>query len=130
MRISTSPPPVMDRILFHFNVTFESGVAITYGDTVHVKSGKLSQDLAIHEMTHIEQQRQMGADAWWDAYFDNPQFRLDQELQAYTNQTQWIKHNVKDRNRRAVLFHHIWSSMANLYGNMITYQQAQKLIPA
>lgn len=128
LKISTSPPPIMDRIEKAFGVTFDSGVIITYGDTVHVKSGKLSPDVEVHEETHIKQQSTMNLDEWCDKYFDDPKFRLEQELEAYHNQVKWIKKNIKDRNRRFLLIEHICKSISSNYGEMITYDEAKKII--
>ena len=93
MKISTYPPPVYERAKELWGVDFNAGVVFTYSDTVHVASGTLTSDLAEHESTHIRQQTTYpgGPDAWWEEYFTNPKFRLEQEAEAYKAQ---LKHLV------------------------------------
>lgn len=127
MKFSREIPPIYQRCKETFGVDWNKGLILTYGDTVYSKE-PISLDLEVHEGTHIEQQAKMGVENWWDLYFSNPEFRLHQEVEAYTRQFKWIKKNVKDRNLVARLHNHIINSMVNNYGDMCTREQAKKWI--
>ena len=125
---STGKPPnnLYNRAKEKFGCLWDDGVIFTYGDTVYSKN-PISEDLKIHEATHVRQQELMGKDIWWERYFDDKEFRLSQEVDAYTNQWQYIKENC-NRSDRKMLYKHIINSMVNGYGGMITRSQAEKLI--
>lgn len=127
MKISHEIPPIYYKCKEAFNVDWNKGVVITYGDTVYSKED-ITPDLEIHEATHIKQQTDIGVDKWWERYFKDEEFRLKQETEAYINQYNWIKKNVKDRNMVARLRNHIIKSMVLNYGKMITLEEAQKII--
>ncbi len=75
----------------------------------------------------MKQQAEMGIDIWWSRYFESPEFRLSQEVEAYRNQYAYIKKNYT-RNHRKFLYKHIITSMVMMYGNMVTESEAKKLI--
>lgn len=93
-KISTDTPPVHEKALKKFGnaANFDKGIVYTYGDTVYVKSGKLRDDVEAHETVHVVQQTnyQGGAEAWWDRYMSDPDFCLDQELEAYRAQYKFV----------------------------------------
>ena len=122
---STQPPPNWSKLEKEFGVSFEN-VAVTYGDTVHSKY-QLLPDVGPHEAVHVRQQLAYpgGPEAWWDRYMNDIPFRLDQEMQAYRVQYQWIQKNVKDRERRARRVHEILLDLSGeMYGRMLTYSEA------
>ncbi len=129
MNISTNKPPNWEQLEKKFNVKWDDGVIVTYGDTAYCKSGGMSPDLRIHEQTHMIQQATMGVEIWWERYFADKKFRLDQELEAYRNQTQYIKRFVSNRKKRANMMEHIWESMARMYDGMVSYETAKELLP-
>jgi len=94
-KISTSPPPVYERAVKEFGVDFYGhpiSTIFTYGDTIHVASGYLQKDVLAHELTHVEQQTTYpgGAAAWWERYFIDEDFRLQQEIEAYRRQYKFV----------------------------------------
>ncbi len=129
-KYSTGKPPFnlynKCKETFGFKLKWEDGLVITYEDTVY-SSVPLSEDLQIHEATHIKQQTEMGAEIWWSKYLIDKEFRLSQELEAYQNQWDFIKKNYNRQNRK-YLFKHITKSMADLYGGMCTEQEAISLL--
>lgn len=134
MKLSTEPPPNIAELEQHFGVSFERGpleLVVTYGETVHVRSGRLAPDLVVHEQVHIKQQTDYpgGPVAWWQRYFADVGFRLAQETEAYQAQAAWIRKWGRSRDERFRMIEHIWRSMATQYGSMINYHDAQKLIP-
>lgn len=85
----------------------------------------LPDDLIVHEQTHHRQQEQYGLDNWLKQYLENPQFRLEMEIEAYKNQTACIR----DRNLRFKLARECAKHLSSeLYGNIISYRDALDLI--
>lgn len=122
-------PPNFKQIDDILHVRSKSTVVFTYGDTVYIPNGEpLTDDLEVHEAIHIVQQREMGAEEWWDKFLDDPEFRLSQELEAYRAQWKFIEEN-KNRNMKRAMFKHIVDSLtSSIYGNMVTRKDAEKLL--
>lgn len=98
----------------------------TYGDTIY-SLNDLSFGLIAHEITHVFQQTEMGAEKWWDKYFKDKDFRLSQEVEAYRRQYQVYKNNNE------VTAYDYLNQMARdlsskMYGEIISFEEAKKLI--
>lgn len=127
MKCSTEPPPVYERAKELWGVTMESGVVFTYGDTCHVITGLLPDWLEAHEIVHTKQQTD--PKAWWEKYFIDPQFRLEQELEAYKAQYKWIEKHIKDKNTRFKWLNKFATDLSSpMYGGIITKREAMNLI--
>lgn len=126
MKLSKQKPPIYEKCRQKFGVDWDKGIIITYGDTVYCKYD-LPPDLIAHEAIHVKQQKYIGKDKWWEQYFSSPEFRLLQEVEAYTAQLKWAKQNYSRQARRA-LFRKCVHDMATLYGNMCTKEEAEKLL--
>lgn len=128
MKLSKEKPPIYQRCVDKFGVDWEKGVIFTYEDTIHCKFD-LGPDKIIHEKTHIDQQKEYGVEKWWDRYLEDEKFRLSQELEAYKNEANFIKNNIKDRNKRFMFLHLIARDLSSsMYGNIITYQEVFKIV--
>lgn len=75
--------PIHDRVVF----AYDKDIYTNY---------PLSQDLLIHENTHLKQQEKYGLDTWVDNYLNDINFRVKMEEEAYKAQLE----SVKDRNER------------------------------
>lgn len=126
MKISISIPEIYWLLHKEFGVKWEDGLVITYGDTVYCKY-PISEDLKVHEATHIEQQAKMGVELWWKTYITDVKFRLEQETAAYINQARYIKENFSRHDRRKH-FNHMADSMVRMYGGMCTKEQAMDIL--
>lgn len=64
-----------------------------YGNDIYnPDSAPLPEDIQYHESIHAMQQSAVGGpDAWWSRYCYDPDFRLDQEVQAYKAQLDFLK---------------------------------------
>lgn len=103
-------------------------IIYAYGDKIYTPGGQvLTDDLIHHEMVHMSQQKELGPERWWRHYLDNPQFRLDQELEAYIAQWQFIKEDpTLNRERRRALKKFLIESICDpMYGGMLTPKQAR-----
>ena len=126
-KTSNIPPPVYERAKELWGVDFDS-VVFTYGDTIHSKS-PLSADLLAHELVHVRQQTLIGRDEWWMKYFADPQFRLEQETEAYRAQYKWFMGNLTNREGVARMLVWLASLLSGeMYGKLITRSEAIKLL--
>lgn len=82
---------------------------------------ELPLHLLIHELKHIEQQNRIGCDLWVDKYLNNPEFRLNEEVEAYQAELA----TITDRNLRYQHKIHCAKTLSSdLYGNIISYKEA------
>ena len=98
-RIITTPPPNYEEAFKKFGASFDKGIVFTYGRDVHVKIGKLRDDVEAHETVHVVQQTTYpgGPEAWWKRYMEDSEFLLDQELEAYRTQYKFVLKNYPKR---------------------------------
>lgn len=105
MKISTDKPPIWEEANKFFKLEeLGLGSIFTYGDTIYNPFNvELTQDLIVHEMVHIRQQESDNtvAGIWWKRFFMDPDFRLEQELEAYAAQYKYICTQVTDREKRS-----------------------------
>lgn len=130
MKIKYRKPEIYDTIKKYFDIRWEHGIVITYGDTVyHHPKFSLPPEKIIHEQVHIDQQTAMGAKEWWDKYFVDPTFRLEQELEAYKREANFVRATIKDKNTVTRLIHEMCISLSGvIYGNVVTYSEAKELL--
>lgn len=131
MKILIEKPPIWDEAHRHFEID-DSMTIYTWGDIIYNPAGiEIGGDLIAHENQHRLQQirYQGGKEKWWDDYFDNPQFRADQEAQAYAAQYDYYCSQTKDRNERYRLLNILATSMSSpLYKLYLTKDACINLI--
>ena len=121
---------IYERAVEKWGVSFERGATFTFGNKIFCVSTP-PDDLMEHETVHVSQQTNYpgGPQAWWDRYFENDEFRLDQELKAYRRQYHWAQGNLKDRTDIFRILEHCAKSLCGpIYGNLVTFQEAMDLI--
>lgn len=129
MKYSDQKPPNWDKLVELFGVSWKTTV-VTYGETVHA-SQPISPDLEVHEGVHVRQQQEMGIEAWWERYYVDAAFRLEQEIEAYRAQYQFFVKVCPDRNMVFKFKDRIARDLASKqYGNCITYAEAFAAIAA
>lgn len=101
----------------------------TYGKDIFNPSGNpLDPSLIAHESVHTIQQGEKPKE-WWDKFFKDKNFRLDQELQAYRVQYKTLKQLVSDRNELAKVLASLAADLSGpQYGNLCSFGDACKLI--
>ncbi len=103
-----------------------TGVVFTYGNTIYAESIS-TPGLIVHELTHTFQQGKIGVEKWWDKYLKSDKFRLQQESEAYQNQYQCWKRNLEPM--IDLMLDSIAGDLSGkLYGNIIKFEEAKKLI--
>jgi hypothetical protein len=135
MKITNDKPPIWASIktLFDFN---ERTTIFTYGDTIYNPAGvRITPDLIAHESIHEVQQSAMnifglwGAARWWKKYLHNPQFRFDQELEAYRAQYKFVKARIQESNKLSTyLINLAYALSGSMYGNVCGFGEAMRRI--
>lgn len=114
--------PLLDKYKEKFAITDRTIFA--YDKEIY-SNYELPHHLLIHELKHLEQQNRIGVDMWVDKYLNIPEFRLNEEVEAYQAELG----TIRDRNLR---YRHKMDCAqklsSDLYGNIITYQEALKLL--
>ena len=132
VKISQQKPPqwILDEVKEKWGVIWDSGVIFTYGKIISTSGGEMTEDLLAHETHHTKQQENFGGkDKWWREYLDNPEFRLEQELECYQRQYQWLIKNEKNKQQVFhFLMHYATSLSGEMYGNLLTQQEAIRKI--
>ena len=130
MKLSKDKPPNYDKISKAFDLSKKKGIAFTYGDTLYSpENDNIPDHLWAHEETHEKQQGD-DPEVWWDKYIKDPGFRLDQELKAYRNQLNFARKKYT-RKQRIELLNSIAKDLSSeIYGYLIDYKQARKMIRA
>lgn len=127
-----SPPNYLD-IVKVFGYLTDKKPVFCYGNTIYNPfKVEVTPDLEIHEDTH-RQQQSTAPDIWWDKYLTDTTFRLNQEVEAYSKQYQFACKLVDEikggsRMKKAILESIAKSLSGEMYGNIITYSQAETAI--
>ena len=101
MKIKESYPPNYEIIKLTLNPPPHA--VFCYGDTIHNPSKReLLPDLIHHEEVHSKQQDN-NPDLWYNRYLTDKDFRLDQELEAYASQYNFIKDKLNAKLRKWLL---------------------------
>lgn len=127
-KVVTAFPPNYKQICAAIpGVLKNKAICFTYGDTVYNPAGAtLQPHFLAHEHTHIEQQKD--PDEWWAKYLADPQFRLEQEIEAYRVQYQFAARHGNRDDRRFLLKHIARDLSGPMYGNLLTKAEAVKAI--
>lgn len=107
------------------------GVVFAWGDKIMVPSGtRLQPWLIDHELVHLDQQEAFGGlEPWWDRYLIDPDWRLEQELEAHIEEYRSLCRYEKDRNTQARYLNEIGGRLASkMYGNLISRGDAMRRI--
>lgn len=81
-------PPVFDMVAQAFQIN-PINALFTYGNKIYNPGDMdIPEYLIVHEKVHMQQQdfSEQGAVMWWGKFLRDPEFRLDQEAQAYGKQ--------------------------------------------
>lgn len=128
VRFSKEKPPIYEECVKRFGVNWKKGIIFTYGDTIHCRF-KPHKWKVEHEKVHIRQQEEVGPEAWWNRYFEDEAFRVDQEVEAYRAEIGWLSMYERNIKRRLELIERAVRDLSGpIYGNVLTYDQAKFLL--
>ena len=97
----------------------------TYGDTIYNPHKQIiNRVLEEHEKIHQRQQGDKPAE-WWYNYFNNDEFRFEQELEAYQHQYNFVKGFIKNKSELFKFLKLIAEDLSGkMYGNMCSLTEA------
>lgn len=126
MQIKRELPPNYEEIVK--TLTPSDRAVFTWGDTVFAPQlapgSELPPDLMVHEEVHEKQQGNDPED-WWRKYLDDPDFRLEQELQAYGVQYAWVNALDVKRDGKDKFLDMIAGDLSSpMYGLHLTHAEA------
>lgn len=131
MIVENKLPPMWDAVIDEFGDIANQAV-FTFGPKCYNPTGRtMSPDLIKHEEVHVEQQEASEdvAVLWWKRYLQDPEFRLDQEAEAYAAQYKFLCQSIKDKNQRFRLLMDISNILSGpLYGNIISSGDAMRKV--
>lgn len=128
MKYSNEPPPNYETLRQLFPVNFYESAVFTYGDTCHCHNGFLPDFVVPHEEVHVRQQTAMGAKEWWAKFIADPEFRLEQELEAYRVQYKWVLKHIKGRQQQFEFLRKFATDLSVRYGLTIGFNAALQQI--
>lgn len=131
MIVKHERPPNFDAIDAAFHVEGKP-IIFAYGLTIfNPDGGPIRPELIAHEAVHGFRQGD-DIEGWWTRYIADPKFRLDEEIPAHQAEYAHFCRNNRAgqaRNSRRLYLHHVAARLASpLYGQMIRYEHARKLV--
>lgn len=92
--------------------------------------GYITEDLLIHEKTHVAQQKNLMYSLWWwMKYCLSASYRAKMEIPAYKNQYLFLKSKTRDRNQISRLRVEIAKIISGpMYKSMISYEDVYKYL--
>ena len=126
--IKREKPPVWDKLVKAFGVEWGT-ICVAYDKDIYCgDKANLSTDVIVHESVHLARQEKDPVQ-WWENYMKNKEFRFKEELIAYHTQYDYLRDNVKDRNRLAMYLWRLAKDLSSaMYGSVISHREAMKLI--
>lgn len=133
MDVVIGKPPVWEEANKLFKLEeLKLDTVFTYGNTLYNPSGhSIPMDLYAHEQTHAHQHNHDDtvAKLWWKRYLEDPDFRVEQEAEAYGAQYAFLCKREKDRNKRAQMLWTLAQALSGpMYGGVITHSLAMRKI--
>jgi len=98
-----------------------------FKDTIYANN-EMPYDILEHEIQHLKQQMKIGAKKWIRLYLTDREFRLKMELDAYKAQMKIVKKTNDKEEYAHILMENANNISSKLYGELITYQEAIKLL--
>lgn len=125
--VNKNKPKNWDTLESQFGVKW-GDVIVTYYPEIHCEKD-ISAQKVHHESVHLVQQQDFGVENWWAKYMEDKAFRLEQEVQAYKAEIDWIKKQDFNRVYRRLLLDRIYTDLSSsIYGHLVTYEEAKKIL--
>lgn len=124
LQVIRGTPPNFPELAAFFPT--DAQTCFCYGDTLYTRSDEeLPADVLAHEAVHARQQEM--PELWWHRYLIDPVFRLDQELEAFAVQYNFVRRHMP-RAAKEALFDFADALSGPLYQLDIGHMQAELLI--
>lgn len=122
------PPNYEDIVQAFPEVKDNPDVVFSYGEYIYNPAGNpLPTHLEVHENVH-QRQQEGRVKEWWNIYLTSPQFRLEQELEAYSVEYRYIQSTENNKTAKAFLDYASSMLSSPIYGNIINFYQAHTAI--
>ena len=125
-------PPIIDRIVDRFGPQVKRpGVLFAWGEMIFNPGAvEIKPQLLAHEYTHGQRQGD-DIEAWWDKYLNDPKFMLEEEILAHQVELMYLQDHAHNRIERRVALKKTARRLASpLYGNMVSFAKAKKVLAA
>ena len=129
MKIVKEFPPNIEAIRAKFPL--KGSEIFCWGDIIYSPStDRLPTWLIMHESVHTRQQKEIGGtEIWWERYLKDTKFRFEQELEAHQVEYRSFCELARERVRRRIYLKIVARKLASpMYGRMVTFEKAKKLI--
>lgn len=129
MKVEIGLPPNIEAIYAAFPDAKGGSILYAWGQTIYNPKGvHIPTHLLAHEAVHgMRQVAKEGIEGWWAKYIADPEFRYVEELAAHKVEFAVMAEQIRDRNARAKVLHHVAMKLASpLYGKMRSTAQAVK----
>lgn len=125
MRLTKGLPPNIHEIRQYLQT--DPNAIYTYGDTIYSTVGQIPEDILEHEKVHQKQQG-TNPEWWWKRYLIDPEFRKEEEVEAYATQLNWVKERTNSTIEKECLYDLAQNLKAPMYGLNLSHQKAETLI--
>lgn len=124
------PPNISDiERFFGSIVRTDPYIIFTYGSILYNPHKITVEDhMLVHEQVHEIQQKEIGVIEWWNKYLSDVQFRLNQELEAYSVQYKYFRSKYKTKISDLLLDNISKNLSSSMYGNMLSFHKARTMI--
>lgn len=131
LEIKKEYPPNYQDFLFHLGDVSKYKPVFCYGNTIYNPfERELTPDVIFHESVHAKQQSVYPTpDMWYLRYFNEPEFRLECEKEAYGEQYAFAKrHGVKGKLLTWIREQLSIELSGKAYGTLMTISQADTFL--
>ena len=116
--------------IFRKKLPINDQTIFVYIDTIYSNMNKKDwdkyYDILFHEIRHLHQGNEIGFEKWILNYLQDDNFRLKMELDAYLYQLRKVKEIGDNEELMNITTECITNISSPLYGNMISYKDAEK----
>lgn len=126
-KIIVGYPPNYELILGYLKP--KDNAVFAHGEAIYNPSGALLEpDLLLHESLHLERQKSLGVDRWWNTYLTDKDFRLEEEVIAYAAQYAYGLKTYRRKIADQMLTNFAMTLSGEMYALDVPYQKAENMI--
>jgi len=125
--IHTTPPPNWDELGASFNVEWKGNLVVTYAGQIHCPAGKISPDVLVHEMVHVEQQKGQDMELLLQRYINDPLYVKTVEEPAFRAQAAFLDATLPEPEAWCKKYR-IAKRMVEMYKTSFTFETASAIM--
>lgn len=127
IKIHTTPPANWDKLGASFGVKWEGNLVVTYAGQIHCPAGKVSPDVLVHEMVHVEQQRGQDMELLLHRYMNDIDYLREVETAAFKAQAAFIDATCPEPEAWCKKYR-IAKRMVEMYKTAFTFETASAIM--